>query len=252
MNFKRYLFVLISFIFATAAQAQSSKTSTRTSSFLDSVTIAPTIGTIYTDFEVDFGPAGIDALEEKVTPLPGLTIGLEATLNTNDPYVDYQTGLIYSRSRAEIEARFQETVDFGSGPTNADYYVQNIVDLERISLPILARVFPLQKDVRFYLKGGFLIHHQMRAYSNTSQTRIFQAPGEDPVVDTDSNKTSSNEGLRAIVPDALVGVGYEFNVTDSFGLNTELGYQRSLLSISTLDSDGFMTNIFYFRAGIGF
>lgn len=245
----RTLIVFALGLFISAgAQAQTSVAKPSKSKTGSRFSFTPTVGAIFTTFDFTRDSDGINSTAEG-----GFAIGLELTLNSSSRYVDYQSGLIYSQSQTRTTGTDSDSWNDGQSWSTSNY--QNTIELQRLSIPVAVRVFPWQKSSNFYFKGGLMFNYQMRAkYNGTSTyTEGGLNASSTPEADVWEGTADDGEGLRAIVPDVLVGLGYNINMGKSLkNINAELAYQRGLLGISSVSPSEMTTNTIYLRGGATF
>ena len=125
------------------------------------------------------------------------------------------------------------------------------MDIERISVPLLARLHPQTKNSPLYLKAGLVLHHALNIeFESESYQRSSPSILAEPETtqSTFKGKSDSSSGARAIVPDAVLGIGYELAFSNSQILTMELNYAYGLLGLGP-DKDDFYTDTVYFSLG---
>ena len=213
----------------------------------ESISIRPTIGTTITDLRVA-KPFGDNF---NVTPQAGISVGVGLLIPSLNPYLSYETGLFYGESKTQV------TTQYGiNGTITADTITtfQEInLTLKRFTIPFFLRVYPGTHSSGFYLKGGIITHIQeSMAYTGYNETSSSNALSQRNVSrESFSSRSGYDDGLRPIVLDGALGVGYEFGMKSGLALMADLTYQRGLLGVAIEDND-LQADAAVFNFGIGF
>ncbi|MEM7645441.1 MAG: outer membrane beta-barrel protein [Pseudomonadota bacterium] len=239
MKYLGIILISLTLSFPCLAKKTRNKVSTKTKTSKSSVQLKPVVGTLFNNIRFNNGSgSGIDM---KVAP--GISVGLGLIVPTGR-YFSLESGLFYSVNNLQYDLKTNGQ-NF-SDDFDVEFYLQ------RISIPLLARIHPWTRGNGFYVKTGFMNHIQLSSHvdvngtstetvNQTSTTSNFSADG--PI--------GYGEGMRPINIDAVLGGGYDFKISRNFSMQAELGYQLGLLGFD-IDGDDNIVDTFFLNLGFGF
>lgn len=202
---------------------------------------SPSFGITYTDIQME-GSQG-STIETK--PQVGFSLGLSVYIPSRSPYVDYQSGLYYSQSKTNIIVNQVETQGGDTIYNHSDYDLS----FQRLSLPVIMRVYPFQKSTGIYFSLGAVANYLMSAeregIRRTQRVSNSQTTWTSAVINSDVT-----ELYNTLVVDGLAGIGFGLPIGGGFGIAAELTYRYGLTQLAK-DSAS-RADTFYVSFGIGF
>lgn len=233
----RNLFAVLMFVagmfFVDSAMAQSDGS---IAPLLSEASFSPSFGLTYTSMEI--GEASNQTVSS--SPRVGFSGGLSIYIPSASPYVDYQTGLYYSRSQTHFDIR---QVD-----GNIIRLMDQDIIVQRLSVPLFMKLYPFEKSSGLYFNAGVVGNFLLSAKSEGSATSIDATT--QTVVATQSMDEDLIDDFTPFVLDGLLGIGYAQMIGGGFGFGIELNYRYGLNKLIK-DTDS-RADTFYVTFGLGF
>lgn len=216
---KPILSILMTFLCCSQGFTQDDQLSIRTSEKKsETFKIAPVFGFTTSTLTIED-----DDSSTSYQPQVGLAAGFDVVIGLPGNYLDIQTGLIYNEARTRIKS-------FDSaGTVFSDY--QADVQLNRLTVPVLLRIYPAKKQRGLYLQAGMNVHYLLEANIEDRSTRTdFLTNSVEST--SDNSRISQKNGLKSVAADFATGVGYGRRVSNSFSFFTQFTLGIGLTSIA--------------------
>lgn len=227
-------------LFSALSLAQTNRTETSIAPSFADARFSPSFGIMLTDFSVSGNGATVST-----TPEVGFSLGMDVYIPSSSPYVDYQSGFYYWNSRTRVESRFSNT--------SLSLYNNSLIEVKRLSLPLIAKIYPFQKSSGFYTRAGVFNHFLIEA-TEDSTTYISQKTSllqNNTDVETNNRRLTSADGYKSYTLDAVVGAGFESTIGRSFAFMVELNYLYGLTPVASGPNE-IRSDSYYATFGIGF
>lgn len=225
------LFSAVLFIDVARAQSDGS-----IAPLISEASFSPSFGLTYTSMEIEESPD----TSVSSSPRVGFSGGLSIYIPSASPYVDYQTGLFYSRSQTHFNIR---QID-----GNTISLVDQDIIVQRLSVPLFMKLYPFEKSSGLYLNAGVVGNFLLAAKSEGSAYTIDATTQN--ITSTQSMDQDVTDDFNPLVLDGLLGIGYAQMIGGGFGFGIELNYRYGLTKL--IKDTTSRADTFYVTFGLGF
>ncbi len=231
-------FALICLALAISHYTWAQSTSTSAKPLLSEARWSPSFGVMLTRFDISQGDRNYS-----VQPELGFLIGASLYIPSANPYIDYTSGIYFWNSRTRVESRFEES--------GTNYFLTTLVELRRLSLPFVVKVFPFRKGTGLYARAGLLNHILLNVKSGgTLYSQERNSLQRDHSREVDS-LLQSQRTYSYFTFDSLIGLGYE-HWGRPLSFFVELNYLYGLTPTASAGDGEIRSNSFFTSFGIGF